>query len=54
VFLPYRQTLIQTPEINPLKNKKESAFGSISEQLGVTNDNQYVIHPTLGASEVSG
>jgi hypothetical protein len=52
VFLHYRQTLTQTPEINPSKNQNESALASISGQLAVTDDNQYVILETLGASEV--
>lgn len=52
VFLHYRQRLTQTPEMNPLTNQNESALGSITGQLAVTDDNQYVIYPTLGASEV--
>jgi hypothetical protein len=52
VFLHYRQTLTQTPEINKLKKQNEYALGSISGKLGVTDDNRYAIYPTIGASEV--
>ncbi|RKZ42520.1 MAG: hypothetical protein DRQ49_01550 [Gammaproteobacteria bacterium] len=52
VFLHYRQTLTQTPKINKLKKQNEYALGSISGRLGVSDDNRYVIYPTLGATEV--
>jgi hypothetical protein len=52
VFLHYRQGLTQTPKVNKLKRQNECALGSISGMLGVSDDNRYVIYPTLGASEV--
>jgi len=53
VFLHYRQKLTQPPENQSVKKEqKEYAYGSISGMLWVIDDNQYVIYPTLGASEV--
>jgi hypothetical protein len=52
VFLHYRHKLTPMPKIDEVKKQNESAFGSVSGTLGVTDDNRYVIYPTLGASEV--